>query len=155
MIDAVFTVVVPQVFRPPIDPNGIKGLAERCRARFGEAVLMHEMQMLIRYRLGAPDDPAPAVDGEARALMELMATNQLVDEHNLDGELDALIAEAELLAERRDPMPLLPQLGPSATLASANRQDSDPRVLRAVTCCDRRRPCIRAAVAADPGAPSE
>jgi hypothetical protein len=68
------------------------------------------MQMLIRYRLGAPDDPAPAVDEEARTLMELLASNQLVAEHNLDDEPDVLVAEAELLAERRgrDPMPLLP-----------------------------------------------
>ncbi|MER7003489.1 hypothetical protein ABT297_10635 [Dactylosporangium sp. NPDC000555] len=108
MIDAVFTVVVHRVFRPPVDPYGIKGLADLCRARFGEAVLTHEMQMLIRYRLGPSDASAPVVAWEDRMLMQLLATNQLVGEAGLDDELDALIAEAEDLAEYRGlhPIPL-------------------------------------------------
>ncbi|WP_432981296.1 hypothetical protein [Dactylosporangium sp. CA-233914] len=101
MIDAVFTVVVRRVFRPPVDPYGIKGLADRCRARFGEAVLTHEMQMLIRYRLGPSDAPAPTVALEDRVLMQLLAADQLVGETGLNDEMDALIAEAEDLAAYR------------------------------------------------------
>src|SRR3954447_17509564 len=58
MVDALFTVVVRRVFRPPVNPDGIRGVAERCRDRFGDKMSVHDLQMLIRYRLGADDDPA-------------------------------------------------------------------------------------------------